>query len=103
MFAVTSGTLTNPTPIQCGIDFLNVKFRKADPNLQPIALINFLICDEARTDLKAFTPQNKQLKIARAICAKQSTNNDNEKINQNTKHKLVMAWIAGIFKGVVLQ
>jgi hypothetical protein len=60
-------------------------------------------CHEARIDLKAFKPQNKQLKIARAICAKQSTNNENEKQIQNIKVHLVMAWIAGIFKGVVLQ
>jgi hypothetical protein len=62
-----------------------------------------VVCNEASTDLKAFTPQNKRLKIARAICAKQSTNNDNEKINKNIKYHLVMAWIAGIFKCVVLQ
>jgi hypothetical protein len=59
--------------------------------------------NEARIDLKAFTPQNKRLKIARAICAKQSTNNDNEKIIQSIKAQLVMAWITGIFKCVVLQ
>ena len=33
----------------------------------------------SKIDLKAFTSQNKRLKIARAICVKQSTNNDNEK------------------------
>jgi len=60
-------------------------------------------CYEASTDLKAFTPQNKQLKIVRAICAKQSTNNDNEKIIQNKKVHFVMAWIVGIFKCAVLQ
>ena len=78
LFAVTSGTLTNPTPIQCGIDFLNVKFRKADPNLQLIAINQLNNLLRSKTDLKAFTPQNKRLKIARAICVKQSTNNDNE-------------------------
>ena len=57
----------------------------------------------SKTDLKAFTPQNKRLKIARTICAKQSTNNENEKQIQNIKVHLVMAWIAGIFKCVVLQ
>ena len=63
----------------------------------------FVCCHEAQTDLKAFTPQNKRLKIARAISVKQSTNNDNEKIIQSIKVHLVMAWIAGIFKCVVLQ
>ena len=62
-----------------------------------------IIRNEARTDLKAFTPQNKRLKIARAICVKQSTNNDSEKIIQNKKVHFVMAWIAGIFKCAVLQ
>lgn len=49
-----------------------------------------------RTDLKQFTPQNKFLKIAMALC-KQSTNNDELKINKSCIASFVMAWIAWDF------